>query len=62
MNNNTIGFEIRKRVQQYQGENAIYYKNNKLKTWVEFPGPILAKKFKTYQKHCCISALKNIKM
>ena len=34
MNNNTIGLEIRQKVQQYQGENAIYYKNNELKTWV----------------------------
>jgi long-chain acyl-CoA synthetase len=34
MNNNTIGLEIRQKVQQYQGENAIYYKNNEIKTWV----------------------------
>jgi long-chain acyl-CoA synthetase len=34
MNNNTIGLEIRKKVQQYKGENAIYYKDHKLKTWV----------------------------
>jgi long-chain acyl-CoA synthetase len=34
MNNDTIGLEIRQKVQQYQGENAIYYKNNELKTWV----------------------------
>ena len=34
MKNNTIGLEIRQKVQQYQGENAIYYKNNELKTWV----------------------------
>ncbi len=34
MDNNHIGFEIRKKVQQYQDENAIYYKNHKLKTWV----------------------------
>lgn len=34
MENNHIGFEIRKNIQQYQGENAIYYKNHKLKTWV----------------------------
>ena len=33
MENNHIGFEIRKNIQQYQGENAIYYKNPKLKTW-----------------------------
>lgn len=33
MNNNTIGLEIRQKVQQYQGENAIYYKNDELKTW-----------------------------
>ncbi|MDO9593642.1 MAG: long-chain fatty acid--CoA ligase [Lutibacter sp.] len=34
MNNNTIGLEIRQKVAQYQSENAIYYKNDKLKTWV----------------------------
>jgi long-chain acyl-CoA synthetase len=34
MKYNTIGLEIRQKVQQYQGENAIYYKNNDLKTWV----------------------------
>lgn len=34
MYNNTIGLEIRQKVQQYQGKNAIYYKDNTLKTWV----------------------------
>ena len=34
MYNNTIGLEIRQKVQQYQGRNAIYYKDNTLKTWV----------------------------
>ncbi|MDO9138091.1 MAG: long-chain fatty acid--CoA ligase [Lutibacter sp.] len=34
MNNNTIGLEIRQKVSQYKGENAIYYKDETLKTWV----------------------------
>ena len=34
MDNNHIGIEIRNKVLQYQGKNAIYYKDNKLKTWV----------------------------
>jgi len=34
MDNNNIGIEIRNKVLQYQGKNAIYYKDHKLKTWV----------------------------
>ncbi|NEW79215.1 MAG: long-chain fatty acid--CoA ligase [Gelidibacter sp.] len=34
MDNNHIGIEIRNKVLQFQGKNAIYYKNQKLKTWV----------------------------
>jgi long-chain acyl-CoA synthetase len=34
MSNRHIGIEIRKKVQQYQDKNAIYYKNDKLNTWV----------------------------
>lgn len=34
MENNHIGTEIRNNVQQYQGANSIYYKDNKLNTWV----------------------------
>ena len=34
MEDNHIGIEIRNKVLQYQGENSIYYKDNKLNTWV----------------------------
>ena len=34
MSNKHIGIEIRDKVQQYQYENAIYYKDELLKTWV----------------------------
>lgn len=34
MDNNHIGIEIRKKAQQFQGKNAIYYKDLTLKTWV----------------------------
>ena len=34
MDNNHIGREIRNKVLQYQEENSIYYKDNKLKIWV----------------------------
>ncbi|MBI9040988.1 long-chain fatty acid--CoA ligase [Lutibacter sp.] len=34
MSNRHIGIEIRKKVQQYQDKNAIYYKNDKVNTWV----------------------------
>jgi len=34
MEYNHIGIEIRNKVLQYQGENSIYYKDNKLNAWV----------------------------
>ncbi|EMY80065.1 long-chain acyl-CoA synthetase [Psychroflexus gondwanensis ACAM 44] len=34
MEDNHIGIEIRNKVLQYQGENSIYYKDNKLNAWV----------------------------
>ncbi len=34
MDNNHIGIEIRNKVLKYQGRNAIYYKDLKLKAWV----------------------------
>ena len=34
MSNKHIGKEIRDKVQQYQYENAIYYKDELLKKWV----------------------------
>ena len=34
MEDNHIGIEIRNKVLQYQGENSIFYKNNKLNAWV----------------------------
>ncbi|AFU70538.1 long-chain acyl-CoA synthetase [Psychroflexus torquis ATCC 700755] len=34
MENSHIGTEIRNNVQQYQGANSIYYKDDKLNTWV----------------------------
>ena len=34
MEDNHIGIEIRNKVLQYQGENSIFYKDNKLNAWV----------------------------
>ncbi|WP_372768993.1 long-chain fatty acid--CoA ligase [Lutibacter sp.] len=50
MDNNHIGIEIRNKVLQYQGKNAIYYKDHKLKTWVGISWTDFGKKIQNLSK------------